>query len=122
MCPSAGWLGVPCPGCGLTRAARALLTGNVGEALRLHPLVFVAAPALLALSSSMLLSHFRKDSADAPGGSALWARIWTWGAALLVAALLLVWVLRFLGYFGGPAPVTTYAQWWQQRGAIELKR
>jgi hypothetical protein len=35
-------IGLPCPGCGLTRATYALFTGQVAEALVWHPLVFVA--------------------------------------------------------------------------------
>jgi len=34
--------GVPCPGCGSTRAAVLLLGGNITEALAWHPLIFVS--------------------------------------------------------------------------------
>src|SRR5262245_14650085 len=43
-CPIAELLGVPCPGCGLTRAALALATGDVARALSLHPLSPIAVP------------------------------------------------------------------------------
>ena len=46
-CPVWFALGVPCPGCGLVRASLALATGQLAEAGRLHPLVFVAVPAAL---------------------------------------------------------------------------
>lgn len=38
-------LGLPCIGCGGTRAARALLTGHVAEALQQNPLVVLIAVA-----------------------------------------------------------------------------
>src|SRR4051812_17128000 len=41
FCPMAAVLGVPCPGCGLSRATLALLQGDVRQALHFHPLVFL---------------------------------------------------------------------------------
>ena len=35
--------GFPCPGCGLTRAALALLKGNFKEAFQIHPFIYVIA-------------------------------------------------------------------------------
>lgn len=40
--------GLPCPGCGLTRASVALLKGHVKEAFDFHPLVFVALAFIFA--------------------------------------------------------------------------
>lgn len=47
LCPFALLTGHACPLCGCTRAASALLRGEVGLAWELHPLVVVAAPLLL---------------------------------------------------------------------------
>lgn len=48
-CPVRALTGVPCPGCGMTRALLALGRGDVGEALALHPLSpLIAAEAMLA--------------------------------------------------------------------------
>ncbi|MEZ5387998.1 MAG: DUF2752 domain-containing protein [Prosthecobacter sp.] len=57
-CTFAAVTGLPCPGCGLTRAGRALLLGDWQTALHFHPFspvfailgLFVAAGALLPLS------------------------------------------------------------------------
>lgn len=48
ICGFANCTGVACPGCGMTRAAGSLLRGNVGEALRYHPLVPLILFELLA--------------------------------------------------------------------------
>lgn len=39
-------LGIPCPGCGLTRAWLSVLKGNIGQAFKWHPL-FWTVPILL---------------------------------------------------------------------------
>jgi len=39
ICPIALLTGVPCPGCGMTRAASALLRGDLSLALDYHPLI-----------------------------------------------------------------------------------
>lgn len=38
LCPSMRFFGIPCPGCGMTKAAVAVLHGQVGESLRINPL------------------------------------------------------------------------------------
>ncbi len=44
----------PCPGCGMTRAASALLRGDVRRAIRMNPRIVVVA----IISSAILLSDF----------------------------------------------------------------
>jgi hypothetical protein len=41
-CPVQAALGLPCPGCGLSRATAALLHGEWRAALTIHPFVFLA--------------------------------------------------------------------------------
>ncbi len=101
ICPTAGLTGYPCPGCGLTRAALAVVRGDFATALAFHPLVFVVGPAavgylcLAAVDVLWPLRWFRSASA---------AR---WGSRLALALALLlfvVWVARFVGAWGGPVP------------------
>ena len=47
-CPILRLTGVPCPGCGMTRACLAVLRGDFAQAFRLHAMVF-ALPLLLLL-------------------------------------------------------------------------
>lgn len=39
VCFSTIMLGIPCPGCGITRAAKLMLTGHWKESLQMHPLL-----------------------------------------------------------------------------------
>lgn len=46
-CPSYAFLGLYCPGCGITRALHALLHGQWAQAFAYNPLAILAAPLLL---------------------------------------------------------------------------
>jgi hypothetical protein len=115
LCPSAALLGVPCPGCGLTRATLALLHGDLGTALRFHPLVPILAPVYVGLLGVIAAGYVRGTPAlAAPGAGTgqgrglLFTRAVTRLAWLLVILTFAVWILRFFGWFGGPVPVETY--------------
>lgn len=118
LCPFAGWLGIPCPGCGLTRATVALVSGDWQTALRLHPLVGFVLPVLAWFAASALLGWKGRAAQDAPTAHRWAHRLGNWCGLALAVALLAVWGLRFAGYFGGPVPVTTYAAWWQGQGHV----
>ena len=64
MCPFYRYLGVHCPGCGLTRAVADLLAGNVEAAAAHNPLAFLLAPvacAFLLLQGYSILRWNRWD-------------------------------------------------------------
>jgi hypothetical protein len=88
-CPARRLLGVPCPGCGLTRATAAVLQLDWSTAFALHPMVFVALPLL-----GWLGLHLIADDARPPAPPA-W--LWLVSGTLLVA----VWVARLAGALGG---------------------
>ena len=114
FCPLASLLGIPCPGCGLTRATLALLHGQLGAAYALHPLVFVLSPLFIASVCSAALTYVRGPRSGQRPNPWLASR----SASVLATALLVltlgVWGVRFLGYLGGPAPVQTLRQWQTQ--------
>lgn len=47
-CPIYYIFGVPCPGCGMTRALFLLLSGDISGALHMHPLI-VTMPVFISL-------------------------------------------------------------------------
>lgn len=111
FCPLASVLGVPCPGCGLTRATLALAHGDLQHALELHPLVLVLAPLFIWAMASAAFGYVRGPRPGRPVRLWLASRPVTALGSLLMLATLGVWGARFLGYFGGPVPVETLSDW-----------
>jgi hypothetical protein len=86
-------IGIPCPACGLTRATLALAHLDLAEAQRFHPLAL----ALLGLAAvTSALAFVASEQA--------WRRILKWTLGAAGVSLILVWLLRFAGLFGGPVP------------------
>jgi hypothetical protein len=103
LCPFAAVTHHPCPGCGLSRATLALLSGHVREALRFHPLAPLISPLAVGLAGYAAFVYVRDGRWPAMGGKSA-GRMAAAGIALWVL-LLGVWIARFLGAFGGPVPV-----------------
>ena len=103
-CAIATLLHVPCPGCGMTRALRLFGAGDLRASLRMHPL------ALPVLATVVLLILATIQGTLATGTPFLLHRGRFGRAAIGFAVLVYtlaatLWVLRWLGYFGGPVPV-----------------
>ena len=98
VCPSAA-AGIPCPGCGLTRATLALMSGDVAAATALQPLAVVVCPLLGGATLYACLRYLFTGRVQADR--------WHAGPLLIVsmAALTIVWALRWFGFFGGPVAV-----------------
>src|SRR5262249_8369977 len=103
ICPFALLFHAPCPGCGLTRAAVAMVHGNMREALRLHPLSFVLVPLALGILTNQLVRYIVAN--DFWSARARTWVLWEIGALALLVALIGVWVARFFGYLGGPVSI-----------------
>jgi Protein of unknown function (DUF2752) len=99
-CPVYTILHVPCPSCGLTRAVRLVAHGDFAAATRMHPLWFVVLPFLTAVVATELFGYLR---GEAWGGAGRVRAIRAAGYGT-VALLVVVWIARFLGAFGGPCP------------------
>jgi len=95
----------PCPGCGTTRAARALfLHFDIATAVRFNPFGPVVMACLFVLAAESVVLMLRRGQVGNLGiaGPARWA-LW-----VLIAAIglqIVVWIARFFGFFGGPVPV-----------------
>ncbi len=99
LCLVAVLFHVPCPGCGLTRAALALAHGDFVGAFAFHPLSF----ALVPLVGAVVAVHVaRYVSTGTLSGAAPLPRAIEIVSAALVVLLIGVWVARLFGFFGGP--------------------
>jgi hypothetical protein len=104
QCAVATLFHVPCPGCGMTRAIRMLLAGDLAGSLRLHPF---AVPVLGAGCLLILATLW----ATVVTGEPWWVHRTRFGRAALGASALVymlaaaLWVARWFGWFGGPVAV-----------------
>lgn len=104
-CPWALLLGVPCPGCGLSRAAALLLHGQLEGALQLHPLSPLLVPLVLAAALRAGFVHVR---GPLPAAHPVRLALRRWQGplfGLLACLVLALWGARFGGAFGGPVQV-----------------
>jgi len=79
--------GIPCPGCGMSRAYAALFTGHIRAAFAMHPLFF-APPVILALCL------FKKGLASNP-------KFWAAAGVVFIG----VYLLRITLYFPDTPPM-----------------
>ena len=97
-CPFQVVTGVPCPTCGITRATRLALQGDISGALHLHPLWWLAVPVTALFGGIEVVGYART------GAWGTSRRMRGTNALMLTTASLLfvVWLARFAGFFGGP--------------------
>jgi len=103
LCPMASLLHIPCPGCGMTRATLAAVHGHFADSFRVHPLAIVFSPLLAIYFGAHAISYIRHGTSRV---DEVLVGKWVDRALLvLLVAMLGVWIARFFGAFGGPAPV-----------------
>jgi hypothetical protein len=97
-CPIRLVLGIPCPTCGITRATRLVLHGDLAGATRMHPLVWLAVPVTLGFLAVEVRGYL---TTRAWGAS---RRVRGADALMLLTASLLfaLWIARWAGALGGP--------------------
>ncbi|HEX4949481.1 MAG TPA: DUF2752 domain-containing protein [Blastocatellia bacterium] len=91
-CPMLHTLGIPCPGCGLTRATLAFLHGDWRQGLTLHAFGLFMPLVLVLISGGLLPAHlkqqyiFQVEKIESRTGI----------VALLLLALVGYWLVRLL--------------------------
>lgn len=103
-CFFASVFGIPCAGCGSTRALSLLLQGRLSEAIRMHPLILVSLAILIAVPSYFIWAWQarKKDEDWQPPLSPRAARILLFSLAGLY---LLVYLVRMILYFPHEEPM-----------------
>lgn len=92
-CPLLAGLGIPCPGCGLSRAALELLSGQWRAALSHHAFAPVLLAALAVIGGASLLPESLRRSLV--GGVERMERR-TGLTAFVLAGLVLYWIARWI--------------------------
>jgi len=92
-CPIFHFTGIPCPGCGLSRATMLLLKGDLAGSIRFHAFAPIFLLAILALILSFLLPKSIIQSAIAR--AELLERK-TGLTVLILGGLILYWLARLL--------------------------
>lgn len=91
-CPFRMMTGLPCPGCGLTRATIALLHLNLHEALALHPF----SPLALAAAIGAIVKELPIKGSSRAIASQVAAKLFRAGLAEALGIALLIWWLIHL--------------------------
>jgi hypothetical protein len=116
-CASIVLLGIPCPGCGLSRATLAGLHLDFGTMFALHPLAPVLTPLVVWV--------FGKGVLKAALGDPPWLdrlpRVPRWASVTLLVAFVGLWVLRLAGILWHPDHVDPTQGWVWQAGAGWLR-
>lgn len=100
LCPVRAFFGVPCPGCGMSRAAAALVRGDLHEMLHMHPL----SPVILPVVGYITLRIAVRSLGFTWPERLTWnIELPSWVYSVAIVVLLGVWIARFAGYFGGPS-------------------
>ena len=92
-CPFFHTLGIPCPGCGMTRATLFLIQGEWKQALVMHAFAPVA---LVALSLILFCTISPRAQAERIADRAEYFERYTGLTALLLGGLILYWLARLV--------------------------
>ncbi|MCI8497293.1 MAG: DUF2752 domain-containing protein [Clostridiales bacterium] len=91
-------MGIPCPGCGMTRAALSFLRGDFAEVNRWHPMFWGLFPLFGYLIACIFFRKLRK---------------WVWIPILVFGiAMVLCWIIRMALFFPGEPPMDLNPSSW----------
>ena len=92
-CPIFHTLGIPCPGCGLTRATLLFVRGDLRQAFIMHAFAPLALLALILIACCAIMP--RAYAERIAGGTEVLER-YTGITALILSGLILYWLARLL--------------------------
>ncbi len=101
LCPARLLFHIPCPSCGLTRAASCVLRLDFVGATHFHPLWWLVFPYIAGIGALEGAGYVRTGAV----GSALDQPLVRQAGALLAGALVLLWIARACGAMGGPVSI-----------------
>ncbi|MBR2460441.1 MAG: DUF2752 domain-containing protein [Clostridia bacterium] len=87
LCLLLGTTGIPCPGCGLTRATLSALRGDIATAFAYHPLFFAPYVMIGMWLVSSRFSGMKKAAFIT--------------VIVLAAAMIVCWIIRLIGGWNG---------------------
>ena len=93
MCRFKRMTGIPCPGCGMSRAVAALFKGNIIGSFMLNP---AALYMVLAYLHFMILCFVRKNITKTNNEKRIRIEIYCY---ILIGILLLQWIVKIIGLF-----------------------
>lgn len=95
VCPSRELLGLPCPGCGLTRSLLLILRGRFGESWELQPFGY----AWLALAAVFAADRYVLETRQ---------RLWKGMLAVICVGMVILYIYRMVTLFPHTEPMTYY--------------
>lgn len=97
LCPSRELLGLPCPGCGLTRSILLILRGQWAESWRLQPFGY----AWLALAVVFILDRYVFETRQ---------RLWVGLLTVICIGMVVLYGYRMVTLFPHTEPMTYYEE------------
>ncbi len=115
VCPSREFLGLPCPGCGMTRSILLILQGRFYESWLLQPFGY----AWLTLAAVFAVERYVLESRQ---------KIWKGLLTVICAGMVALYIYRMITMFPHTEPMTYYEGnllrrvygWGQAAGSISL--
>ncbi|MDE7224340.1 MAG: DUF2752 domain-containing protein [Acetatifactor sp.] len=95
LCPSREVLGIPCPGCGLTRSILLLLRGQWAESWKLQPFGY----AWLALAVVFILDRYVLETRQ---------RLWKGLLTVICVGMMVLYGYRMISLYPHTEPMTYY--------------
>ena len=97
-CAFKEWLGMPCPGCGMTRAALSFFKGDIAGVNRWHPMFWGLFPLAGYLIACIFSQKLRKK---------VWIPLLLFGLGMVIC-----WVIRMVLFFPDTPPMDVNPDAW----------